>query len=312
MNADLLPSAGRIAGSAPAAVGLVTTLSVAAIGLLAVPTARGEEAIDEVVVTAQFREQNVQSTPIAITAISGKQLEERGQTSIVDIASKAPSVLLTETNQQGPSVQAYIRGIGQADHSPAFEPGVGIYVDDVYFATVTGSLLDLLDLERVEVLRGPQGTLAGMNSIGGAIKFFSQKPDGNGGGYVETTFGSLERLDVRAGADFTVVPDKLFARISGVSRNQKGYVTRYDYACTHPEEAAIYTIPTLVQNNRDCELGTEGGKSYVAVRGSLRWLSTDDLEINISADVTRDNSEAKPQTLVYVGRGTRSLGGRAC
>ena len=84
MNADLRPSAGRITRST-AAAGLVTTLSVAAIGLLAVPTARSAEAIDEVVVTAQFREQNVQSTPIAITAMSAEQLEERGQTSIVEI-----------------------------------------------------------------------------------------------------------------------------------------------------------------------------------------------------------------------------------
>jgi iron complex outermembrane receptor protein len=257
----------------------------------------------EIVVTAQFREQNVQSIPIAITAVSGEQLEARGQTSIVDIASKAPSVLLAEANQQGPSLIAYIRGIGQGDHSPAFEPGVGLYVDDVYFATLTGSLMDLLDLERVEVLRGPQGTLAGMNSIGGAIKLYSQKPNGNGGGFVETTIGSYDRLDVRASANFTVVPDTLYARISGVSRNQDGYVTRYDFACTHPQEAATYNIPTHVENAGDCKLGTEGGKSYVAARGALRFLPSDNLEINISGDITRDRSEAKPQTLIYVGRG---------
>ena len=258
---------------------------------------------NDIVVTAQFREQNVQSIPIAITAVSGAQMEARGQTSIVDIATKAPSVVLAEANQEGPSLIAFIRGIGQDDHSPAFEPGVGLYVDDVYFATLTGSLLDLLDLERVEVLRGPQGTLAGMNSIGGAIKLYSQKPNGDGGGFVETTVGSLNRLDVRGSANFTVVPDKLFARISGVSRSQDGYVTRYDFACTHPQEAATYDIPTSAPHHGDCKLGTEGGKSYVAGRAALRWLPTDRLEVNLSADLTHDTSEAKPQTLIYVGRG---------
>ena len=300
MNADLRPSAGRITRST-AAAGLVTTLSVAAIGLLAVPTARSAEAIDEVVVTAQFREQNVQSTPIAITAMSAEQLEERGQTSIVEIATKAPSVNLRESNPQGPSLQAHIRGIGQADFSLAFEPGVGLYVNDVYYSTLTGSVLDLLDLERVEVLRGPQGTLAGMNSIGGAIKLYTKKPDDSGGGFVETTLGNYSRVDVRAGANFTLVPEKLFARISGVSRNQDGYVKRYDFACTHPELDALYDIPSQT-DGRDCLLGTEGGKSYVAARGSLRLLASDDLEINVNADVTRDNSEAAPQTLIFVGR----------
>ncbi len=300
MNADLWLSAGRSARAIPAAGRLATTLSMAAVGLLAVPMARSAEALEEIVVTAQFREQNVQSTPISITTISAQQLEERGQTSIVQIATKAPSVNLRESNPQGPSLQAHIRGIGQADFSLAFEPGVGLYVDDVYFSTLTGSVLDLLDLERVEVLRGPQGTLAGMNSIGGAIKLYTKKPDGNGGGYVEATMGSLERTDLRAGANFTLIPERVFARISGVTRSQKGYVKRYDFACTHPDLAATYSIPSL-SDGRDCELGTEGGKSYVAARGALRWLATDDLEVNLNADVTRDRSEAAAQTLVFVG-----------
>lgn len=267
--------------------------------------ASAQDDSNEIIVTAQFREQNVQSTPIAITAMTGAQLEERGQTSITQIAAKAPSVNLRESNPQGPSLQAAIRGIGQSDFSLAFEPGVGLYVDDVYYSTLTGSVLDLLDLERVEVLRGPQGTLAGMNSIGGAIKLYTKKPSGNDGGYAEVTAGSLNRLDVRAGADFTIVPDKLFARIAGVSRNQDGYVKRYDFACTHPELAATYNIPSLTDGREDsCLLGTEGGKSYVAGRASLRWLPTDNLEININGDITRDDSEAAPQTLVFVGTAT--------
>src|SRR5690348_9179329 len=131
------------------------------------------DALQEVVVTAQFRNESVQQTPLAITAINAQGLAERGQTSLTEIAQDVPSVALNPVAAAfGPSMSAYIRGIGQGDLEPALEPGVGIYVDDVYFGTLTGSLLDLLDLDRVEVLRGPQGTLEGMNSEGGAVKLF--------------------------------------------------------------------------------------------------------------------------------------------
>jgi len=263
--------------------------------------ASGDNGIAEIVVTAQFRAQNVQDTPIAITAVSGADLEARGQTNITEIARQAPNVSLNTDAGNGPSLQAFIRGIGQSDFNYAFEPGVGMYVDDVYYATLTGSVLDLLDLDRVEVLRGPQGTLAGMNSIGGAIKLYTKKADGENGGYVEGTIGSFNRTDLRAGADFTVVPDHLFARIAGVSRKQDGYVTRYDYACTHPQQAATYDIPSQVTGGNNCKLGTEGGKSYVALRGSLRWTPSDRLEINVSADLTRDKSEATPNIPIFVG-----------
>ncbi len=143
------------------------------------PAASGSDQLTEIVVTAQFRSENLQQTPLAITAITGQMIADRSMTNVTDVAADVPSVtLLKGSTAFGPSVAASIRGIGQYDFDPALEPGVGIYVDDVYYATLTGSALDLLDLERVEVLRGPQGTLEGMNSIGGAVKLFSQKPNG--------------------------------------------------------------------------------------------------------------------------------------
>ena len=177
------------------------------------------QLLEEIVVTAQFREQGLQSTPVAITAITGAQLEQRTLSSLADLNGLAPNLTVTKgTNTNGPSAQVFIRGIGQSDGHPGLEPGVGLYVDDVYHGLLLGSDLDLTDLDRVEVLRGPQGTLAGKNSIGGSIKLFSKKPSEQTDGYVEATYGKFNRVKMRAGGNFTIVPDTLYARVSGVSK----------------------------------------------------------------------------------------------
>ena len=252
--------------------------------------------LEEIVVTAQFRSERLQDTPIAITAVNAEMLEQRSQNSIEQVAAQAPNVTLTPNGAGfGSSLQASIRGVGQTDFNPALEPGVGMYVDDVYYSTLTGSIFDLLDLDRVEILRGPQGTLTGKNSIGGAIRLYSKKPDGKGGGYLEATYGSYSRVDLRGSADFALVDDKLFLRVAGVTRNRKGYVDRIDYACAHPGEANL--PPTIVQAG-SCKIGSEGGKSMGAIRAALRWLPTDDLEVNVVYDVTDDRSEPQPATLL--------------
>ena len=261
-------------------------------------SAATSQAVDsDIIVTAQFRRQRLQDAPLAITAVSGEMLEARSQTSIADVAAQAPNVNLREAPATfGPSIQAFIRGVGQSDSTFALEPGVGLYVDDVYYSTLQGSMLDLLDLDRVEILRGPQGTLAGQNSIGGAIKIYSKKPDGSGGGYVQATYGRFNRTEFRGGVNLTLLPEQLFLRLSGAGVKKDGYVTRYDYRCTHPNSPVR---GFAVSDN--CKLGTEGGKSYVAGRASLRWVPTDALEVSIIGDITRDDSEASPSTLLYVG-----------
>lgn len=258
--------------------------------------------MEEVMVTAQFREQDVQSTPLSITAITGDLMEARGQLSIVEVADQAPNVLLKE----GPagrenSMSAYIRGVGQVDQSPAMDPGVGIYIDDVYFGSLSGSAIDLLDLERVEILRGPQGTLAGMNSLGGAVKLFSRKPDGQGTSYVEVGSGSYNRRDITAAGEFTLVPDRLFARISGTSRHRDGHVSRIDYACAHPDDPYVISgaIPRTSYGT-DCEVGTLGGVAVNAVRGALRWVG-DRYEVNFVIDGTHDRSESQAAVLRNAG-----------
>lgn len=248
--------------------------------------------IEEVVVTAQFREQNLQDTPIAITALNASMLAARGHASVIDVAASAPSVTLQPASAgMGNSIAASIRGIGQYDFNLAMEPGVGIYIDDVYHPTLFGSIFDLLDLERVEVLRGPQGTLAGKNSIGGAIKLYSKRPTGSGDGFLEATYGEGSRVDFRGAYDFSLVPDLLFMRLSGVSKRQDGHVKRVDYGCA----TGLAPAHTL---GSGCRIGSEGSKDYQGLRASLRWVPTEKLEVNFSADAAQDDAGANPSILV--------------
>ena len=261
----------------------------------------------EIVVTAQFREQRLQDTPLAITAVNAELLEQRGQTSITNIASQAPNVTLTPQGQQnGSGLIAFIRGVGQTDFNFALEPGVGIYVDDVYIPTLTGSLLDLMDLDRVEVLRGPQGTLTGRNSIGGAIKLFSQKPRGDGSGSVTVKAGSFGRIEGRAMADFAIVPDQLAARISVSAKSYKGHVKRLDYGLTHPGS----NVPVNTTGTKGV-LGRLGGQDTVAGKIALRWTPSETVEINLSGDYTRDRGDAGAGVLLYANRIGANANGQA-
>jgi iron complex outermembrane receptor protein len=272
-------------------------------------TATGQEVTEEeflledIIVTSEFREKSIQDTPLAISAVNADMLEARNQVTLDQISWHMPGVTLRpNTASMGSSLVAFIRGIGQTDFNPAVEPGVAIYVDDVYYSTITGNILDLLDLERVEVLRGPQGTLAGRNAIGGAIKLFTRKADGSDDGFVSLTYGDYDRLDIKGAGGFTIVPDKLFARVAGVSRSRDGYVTRLDYACANnlpaPGNPGGFPSYAPAIGGMGCVLGTEGGQSMTAGRLSLRWVVTDNFEVNFAANIVNDKSEAQPNILI--------------
>jgi iron complex outermembrane receptor protein len=297
---DRIPSARRLALSFSSLAAIVVAQPAFAQSTAATDQAQPNAAdtqggIEDILVTAQFRGQNLQDTPLAITAVSGETLEARSQTQITEIASFAPNVNLTSANSSfGSAVQAYIRGIGQQDSSAALEPGVGIYIDDIYYGATFGAVFDLSDLERVEVLRGPQGTLAGKNSVGGAIKLFSQKPDGAGGGYIEATGGSFTRIDVRAGANFTLA-DGLYARVSAITKHRQGYLKRLDFGCVNPTGG----LPASPTSGEGCEIGTEGGQDLTAARLALRYAPEGSpLEINLIGDITEDSSESTPLKLI--------------
>lgn len=275
-------------------VRLFGAASTAALALGATTSAFAQEAqadqaptTNEIVVTAQFREQRLQDTPLSITAVDAALLASRNQTDISQIAAQAPNVQLTQMGGAfGSSMAAYIRGIGQYDFNPAYEPGVGIYIDDVYFATLTGSVMDLLDLDRVEVLRGPQGTLTGRNSIGGAIKLFSAKPSAGNSGTVEATYGSRNRVDMRATANFELT-ENLFARISGVYKRQEGYVDQVDFGCANPGNPL--GIGGIASTGADCVVDKLGEKNYSGIRGSLRYNPNDNVDWIVTGDYTYEN-----------------------
>src|SRR5690554_3102101 len=278
----------------PAAQGVAIALAA----MSGTALAQQQGALEEVIVTAEFRQANVQDTPIAITAVTSSMMEARSQTNVFEIAAQAPNVTLKPAGAGiGPAMIAFIRGIGQTAFNYALEPGVGVYVDDVYYPTLTGTLLDLLDLDRVEVLRGPQGTLAGKNSVGGAIKLYSRQPSAENGGSIGLTYGSFDRVEFRGSGDFTIVEDKLYARVAGVSRSRDGYVTRLDYRCVHPDS----NVPTFSTGHlSNCELGKEGGQNYTGGRFNLSWLPSDSVQVTVIADAINDQSQAQPNVLIRV------------
>jgi iron complex outermembrane receptor protein len=249
--------------------------------------AEAPAGIAEIVVTAQFRSQKVQDTPISITAIDANLLASRNQTDLSQIAAQAPNVTLNaQGGAYGSSLGASIRGIGQFDFNPAYEPGVGMYVDDVYYATLTGGIFDLLDLDRVEVLRGPQGTNTGRNSIGGAIKLFSKKPTNENSGTVEAVYGSRQRTDLRGSANF-VLADGLYGRISGVYKHQEGYVDQLDYGCVYPNN--VQGIGARPSSSQGCLIDKLGERNYAGLRAALRYNPNDSIDYTISGDYTYEN-----------------------
>ena len=179
-------------------------------------------AIEEVVVTAQRREENLQRVPAAVSALSGEALAESGAADLRDVALLTPSVTLKPTRATNSTLTAFIRGVGQQDPLAGFEPGVALYVDDVYIARPQGALLDLYDVERVEVLRGPQGTLYGRNAVGGAIKYVTRRLGGEPEFRLRAALGDFGRKDV-VGAGSVPVSDSFRMGAAVASFERDGF-----------------------------------------------------------------------------------------
>ena len=161
-----------------------------------VAQAGAESASDDIIVTARRRNESLIQVPIAVTAISGNTLEQQGAPDITALQRQTPNMTVQVARGSNSTLIAFIRGVGQQDPLWGFEPGVGLYVDDVYVARPQGAVLDIFDVERIEVLRGPQGTLYGRNTIGGAIKYVTRRLGHDFSGQVKATYGSYNQLDL--------------------------------------------------------------------------------------------------------------------
>jgi iron complex outermembrane receptor protein len=287
MRIDSRPYATLAAWAAVAAATLNSAHAQEASAPAARPADNGE--LEEITVTARYRSESLQTTPIAISALSSGDIESRGITNVTDLTASVPSTTLTtEGSTGGNTLVAYIRGLGQSNFSPAFQPGVPIYVDDIYQPIAFGSLLTLGDVESIDVLRGPQGTLFGKNSEGGAVSIHSVDPSGNGSGYVQAGAGSFGERKLRGAFDFSLIPEKLFIRVAAGTDRTDGYVTRYDYACANPGSGTTL-LPTIHSN---CAIGKEGGIDDTYARIALKYLPTDNVIARLSVSTTQNTDQA--------------------
>ena len=224
---------------------------------------------EEIVVTARKREEHLQDVPIAVTAVSGDRLEETAAADISELQTQVPNLTIYQGRNQSTTLTAFIRGIGQADPLWGVDPGVGLYIDDVYLARPQGALLDVYDVSRIEVLRGPQGTLYGKNTIGGAIKYVSTPLTDDTTAMISFSPGTQSNLDFRANFAGALVPGKLRGKLAVASLQHEGYGTN------------LFT-------GRDVS-----DRKTLAARGGLDWLVSDDIKVAFSLDVSRDDAEPK-------------------
>ena len=289
-------------------IAVLVTL-IAADRALAQPPSNDDSVLEEVIVTAQFRHQNLQETPLAITVVDSASIQQRNMVRLPDIAKSVPNASFEHGgSRSGKTAEVFIRGIGQADYQYNVEPGVGIYIDDVYHSTEFGTVFDLLDLEGVEVLRGPQGTLFGKNSIGGAVRLISQKPQGDGSGFLELTVGDFDRHEVRGMLDVPLIDETLLLRVAGQWREKDGYVDQLDFACVHPDLGGVVNpdapqLPLLSPqrpSGSDCKLGSFGDERVKSARAALRWVPSDAITVDLVGDWTDDDSNAGAQSLIAV------------
>ena len=238
-------------------------------------------SLGEIVVTARKREESVQSTPLSISAFGAQALQDRNVQSSADIANFVPNVQFDSAASEsggGASSQISIRGIGQTDYVITVEPAVGLYLDGVYVGKSVGSLLDTVDVERIEVLRGPQGTLFGKNTIGGAIQFISKRPSDKFEAEAEATIGRFDRIDVK-GILSGPLSDKVRARLSGTYQSRDGFMRR--------------VTPAGVKAG-----GHQGNINRLSGRLVLEADLTDNLLATLSFDGTRIREQTPAQVLL--------------
>jgi len=287
---------------------VATLVSLAALPAMA--QQKPDNELDEIIVTATRQATNLQDTPIAITAVTAETLEDMGLKSVADLSAVVPNAQFRRAQGAfGPGVTTFIRGLGTGDTSLGGEAAVAYYIDDVYYPILLGSNFDLLDIDHIEVLRGPQGTLFGRNALAGAVNIVSKQPSfGETSGYGQITVGRNERRELRGGFNLPI-GDNAALMVSGVTKKRDGYQKVLDFTCEMTRRGTPQLAGTLPLYNPQlavnpdwkpdsCVIGSQGGEDSSALRGSLRWKASDKLMLTVSGDYTWDDSENPADTMV--------------
>ncbi|MDE2308151.1 MAG: TonB-dependent receptor [Xanthomonadaceae bacterium] len=268
------------------AIGVATSLFCAAplyaqqgsdAGTAAAKPANAKQ-LDQVIVTARKREETLQDVPIAVSAFTAATLFKQNVQNLSDLQGKVPSLQIYAARGSNTTLTAYIRGVGQADPTWGFDPGVGIYLDDVYLARPQGAALDVFDVSRIEVLRGPQGTLYGKNTIGGAIKYISNPLPLKTGGSLEVTAGTHGEKDIKASVGGASADRVWRGRLAVASEHNDGFGT------------------DLLSGSRN------GNKNTNAARATLGFFPSSTFNAQIEFDGVRDNSNPRGAKMLIANK----------
>jgi len=232
--------------------------------------AAADATSQEVVVTARRREETLLKVPVAVTAFTGAKLEQHGAIDLTDIQTTTPNTTLKDARGTNSTLAAFIRGVGQQDPVPGFEAGIGIYLDDVYLNRPQASVLDVYNVDRIEVLRGPQGTLYGRNTIGGAVKYVTKRLSDHPELSIKGTYGSYNELDGIVSLSTPIGNSGFKIGVSGARLSHDGF----------GENTNLHI------DNYD--------KNVWAARGTLEFESPDNrLFVRVTGDYTNDKSNPR-------------------
>ncbi len=222
-------------------------------------------SVDDIIVSARRRDEALKDVPVAVTALGGARLEQTGGTDLTVLQQQTPNATVQVARGSNSTLISFIRGVGQQDPLWGFEPGVGLYIDDVYVARPQGAVLDVFDVQRIEVLRGPQGSLYGRNTVGGAIKYVTSRLSPETEVSVKAAYGSFNQIDFLGRASVPLSDDfRVGAAVARYTRD--GYGTNLNTGAEHYD------------------------KDVTAFRASAEWTPRDEVFVRLTYDRTADDS----------------------
>ncbi|CAN5385362.1 TonB-dependent receptor [soil metagenome] len=270
-------------GAAIAALSATPAVAQDAAPAVSNQTAQNDAAdTGDIVVTARRREETLLNVPIAVTAFTAAKLEQQGAVDLTDIQNTTPNTSLKDARGTNSTLAAFIRGVGQQDPVPGFEAGIGIYLDDVYLNRPQAAVLDIYDVDRIEILRGPQGTLYGRNTIGGAVKYVTKKLPDDLSASIKATYGSYNQADGIVSLS-TPIGSMFKVGVSGARLTRDGF-----------------------GENRNLHIDNYN-KDVWAARGTIEFETPDGrMNMRLTGDYTHDTSNPRNGHRLFAGLATGS------